>query len=108
MSLFSLTHDDNYENTFEFNGAGSLYTPSHTKLCPERVRRDHPDAGQSLTALYGRSGANDGSPIGAYEFYLYPASTAADCIPFLPEIGDLPQRLYDARTDDPGRRLRRC
>ena len=93
-----LTHDDNYENTFEFNGAGSLYTPSHTKLVPNRsdaitLTQDSP----SLLFTAAVEGA--GSPIGTYEFYLYPASTAADCIPFLPEIGDLPQRLYDARTD---------
>lgn len=93
-----LTHDDNYENTFEFNGAGSLYTPSHTKLVPNgsdaiTLTQDRP----SLLFTAAVEGA--GSPIGTYEFYLYPASTAADCIPFLPEIGDLPQRLYDARTD---------
>ena len=92
-----LTHDDNYENTFEFNGAGSLYTPSHTKLVPNgsdaiTLTQDSP----SLLFTAAVEGA--GSPIGTYEFYLYPASTAADCIPFLPELGDLPHRHYAART----------
>lgn len=93
-----LTYDDNYENTFEFSGAGRLYTPSHTKLVPNEsdaitLTQDSP------SLLFTATVEGAGSSIGTYEFYLYPASAAADGIPLLPEIGDLPQRLYDARTD---------
>ena len=93
-----LTHNDSYESTFEFSGAGRLYTPSHTKFVPSEsdtitLTQDSP------SLLFTASVEGAGSPVGTYEFYLYPVSVTADSVPFLPEIGDLPQRLYDARTD---------
>ena len=92
-----LTYDDS-ESTFEFNGAGRLYTPHHTTLAP--VESDTITLTQDTPALLFTASMDAlGSSLGTYEFYLYPASVPADSVPFLPEIGDLPQRLYDARTD---------